>query len=911
VLISLQNTPIANAGPAMSSAVAAVTVPVTVAVSLVVVTGIAVWVAMNWRRLSESRRRTAVRCQALEEQHVQLVDEIGAVRSDRESHDQAVAKQERQADRLKRRNRTLEKILAVSARINATRNTSELLDKVVSAVEEIIGFRKVVLHLWSDGTKAFEARAFAGIHARNVVALTAIQVSRVEYDELSHVRHRYSNCYLVRAGEADECETCQEQDSEGQPLLSRRWAEELLLIAPLISPSGEVVGYLSLDDPISGEVPGMVEIRQLEFLVQQATTAIESAEVYDNLARNNAELSLASEKLASLNDMKANFVANVSHELRTPLTSISAYTELLQQNMDTMSEDARSEFLKVINQESLRLTAIINDILELGRMENGRAALSPEDSDLVALVRRLDESWRSRAHDQNIRFTVDAGTEDIRLPVDNVLFQQLLGHLVGNAFKFTPEGGQVTVRVEETGTAVKLTVQDTGIGIPEDKLGEIFDQFYQVDGSSTREHDGQGVGLAICHDIVSHHDGRIWAENLEPAGARFTVLLPHRPAVLQPTDVPVASGFPFGPGEFMQRLMHWISESLGIQVATLMVPDEDREFLTIRAAIGLPESVVQSARIRKGAGVAGKVWATGRTLLLEDVTGDERFGRELNEPRYTTPSLLCVPLQVEGRSVGVISVNNRIDGSPLDDDDRLFLESLAPRLTELLSNFQNWQDGLRDFHAIKDTLRSTTAVGNLRQESLLEVCQEVCLATARRIMLPPEELEYLAFSLQFYDVGLSRVPPHLLNKPGPLVGAEERVVQQHVRASLEILEPLRPAARVRQLILHHHENFDGSGYPHKLAGEAIPLGSRLVRLADTLAALLSRRPWRPAFTLDQALAEIRAGSGKAFCPRMTDVFLAEAEQRRERIRRLQAGGGDNRELHRPVLDRRGLISLKT
>ena len=112
-----------------------------------------------------------------------------------------------------------------------------------------------------------------------------------------------------------------------------------------------------------------------------------------------------------------------------------------------------------------------------------------------------------------------------------MLVQQLLTHLVGNAFKFTPDGGKVHIRLQETGTAVRLTVEDSGIGIPEDKLGEIFDRFFQVDGSTTREHNGQGLGLALCHDIVTNHEGRIWAENLETGGARFTVLLPRRPAV--------------------------------------------------------------------------------------------------------------------------------------------------------------------------------------------------------------------------------------------------------------------------------------------------------------------------------------------------------------------------------------------
>ncbi len=290
---------------------------------------------------------------------------------------------------------------------------------------------------------------------------------------------------------------------------------------------------------------------------------------------------------------------------------------------------------------------------------------------------------------------------------------------------------------------------------------------------------------------------------------------------------------------------------------------------------------------------------------------DKRSDQEFNEPRYSTPSLLCVPLMNGKEVVGVVSVNNKIDGCALEKDDRIFLESIASRLTNLLLQHRTWQEGVRDFQSVREALRTTTAVGHLRHESLRKVCQEICLDAARNIMLPPEELEHLAFSLQFYDVGLSCVPPQLLNKPGPFDPEEEALMHKHVSASLEILKPLSPDSKVRQLILHHHENFDGTGYPMGLAGESIPLGSRLVRLTDTLSALLSQRPWRPAFTLDQALAEIRAGAGKTFCPRMAEVFLAEADKRRSRITKLQSQSKDSRELIRPSVLADSSLLLKS
>ncbi len=889
---------------------AAVTVPGVVVILLLLMTGFGVWGTMTWWRLRGSRQRLLARVEELSTANENLSRDMKSVRARDDESAEVLGMQKGKTDVLRMRSRTLEKILAVSARMNATRNLSELMDRAVSAVEEIIGFRKVVLYAWSDVTHTFEARAFAGVTRSGISELTALRVTEVEFNRLSNVKHRFSNCYLVRADGSELGESGDGDVHDGElPAVSRQWSPGLVLIAPLITAGGETLGYVSLDDPPGGRVPGIVEIRQLEFLVQQVTTAIESADVYQKLARNNAELSLASDKLNSLADMKKNFVANVSHELRTPLTSISAYTELLQNNMDSLSGDSQDEFLKVIHAESVKLTGIINDILELNQMDNGRPELIHEDTNVASLVKRLDDSWKTRALERDIDLWVEVGNDDIVIPVDNALIQQLLTHLVGNAFKFTPNGGKILIQLRETGTAVRLTVEDSGIGIPEDKLGEIFDRFFQVDGSTTREHNGQGVGLALCHEIVSSHDGRIWAENNETGGARFTVLLPRRPAVLQTAEPQNQISMPFEVGEFMQRLMLWVSESLGIQMATLLVPDAGAEYLTIRAAIGLPEAVVQSARIRPGAGFSGRVWVTGKTLLIDDLTSDERFDNDTNEPRYSTPSLLCVPLLDGTQVIGVITVNNRIDGQSLDEDDRLLLESLAPRISNLLVRYTEWQAGAIQFQKIRETLRATTAVGHLRHETTLQVCQEICLASARRIMLPDEDLEHLAFALQFYDVGLGCVPPQLLNKPGELTATEESYVQKHIAAGLDLLEPLQLDSQVRQIISYHHENFDGTGYPSGLAGEAIPLGARLVRLADTFGALLSPRPWREAYSLEEAIVEIRTGVAREFCPRMADVFLAEVDARRNRILDLQEADGDSRELVRPALNHQGMISL--
>jgi signal transduction histidine kinase/putative methionine-R-sulfoxide reductase with GAF domain len=806
-------------------------------------------------------------------------------------------------DPARARVRMLERILASANRLSATRGRAELAEGIVAAAAELGGFGRVRLSLWDDAVDAFVPRAFVGHAPQEVAVLTAVPLSGEDFAELAAPSRRYSDCFLVPA-DAGSGDRHSPAPSAGP------WTAGLELIAPLVASSGERLGFLSLDKPVDGRVPDPEGIRLLEFLVRQAATALEAAGIYERLAERNAELSIASRRLDSLAKMKRNFVANVSHELRTPLTSISAYSELLQSNLGNLSGDALTEFLGVIHSESQRLSGVISDILEINSMEQGRPALNTSEVDLAHLIRRQAEGWLPRAASQDLQLVIEAGDSPVPLSADHVLLRQLFDHLLDNAIKFTPAGGTVRVTVGESGTAARVVVEDTGIGVPDDHLGEIFQSFFQVDGSATRMHSGQGVGLTICHDIVQHHDGRIWAENVEPRGTRFTVLLPRRaPVVLNREGGNTAAGG-LEPGEFLQRLMHWVVESLGVQSAALMLPDDEDQALVIRAAVGLPGTVVQGTRLRRGAGFAGRAWATGGTLLVEDVTTDAAALRDVNEPRYTTPSLLCVPLRDGERCVGVVTVNNKVDGSSLDDDDRLLLEGLAPRLVGLLTRYAAWHDEGLALQQVRLALRAMTTVGQPRRESLHGLCREICLATARRSAFERQELAALAFALVNYDVGLSRVPPQLLARAGRLDRDEERLVQGHVAAGLEILTPLAVDGLVLRIIGHHHENIDGSGYPTGLAGEAIPAGARLLRLTDTLAALLSRRPWRGAWTLDQSVRELSEQSGRCYCPRLLPVFLEEVEARRDRILALQADGCDGQDLRRPLLDREGMVSIR-
>jgi signal transduction histidine kinase/GAF domain-containing protein len=836
------------------------------------------------RELTGSRDEAREHAESLTAERDVLRGELSAVRDER---DETLVRAEQAVEISRgasRRARLLEHLLASAVELHGLRGVPDLFTSAVQLVSQLFAFGRVELHQWSDTDDRFVVRAVVEDGALQDDLRGSGATERADYEQMVHPRFRVSNSYLVPASAASL--------APAGAAASAAWPDGQQLVVPLADPAGALHGYIALSAPADHQAPDLLQIRYLELFARQLAAVLEGGELRDRLASCRDELVVATDRLQSLGDLRSNFIANVSHELRTPLTSIIGYSEMLRDRGDSMSPDVRREFLSVIHEQGQQFREIIENLLDLERMEDQTTRVERAECDLATLTRRLAEDWRQQAERKDLELQVDCPDDRLLLEADPVLCQQLLEHLLDNAIKFTAPGGSVTARVFEQGTAARIEVQDTGIGIPEDKLHTIFEQFYQVDGSSTREVGGQGVGLSICRDIVSWHDGRIWAENIPGGGTCLTVILPRRPHVVLPSPPPTINPVFHDPRLSLQRLLHWVSENLGVHSAVLLRTDQHRDHLEVIAAAGIPAGQLQDLRLGRGVGPIGRTWSDGESRIETPESGDVLLA--------DGGPVLCVPLIDEGVVAGVIAVRDRHDGRPFRADDRLLLEAMAPRLVHLLQRYEGQEGSLRDFAAIQSSLRATTRVGTLPHTDVASVCHEICLASARRLGLSDPELRHLAFALRYYDVGLSTVPPHLLNKADALTDAERVQLERHVQAGLVTLAPIKPPPKVREIILHHHENFDGSGYPEGLAGEAIPLGSRLIALTDSLRALLQRRPWRPAVPLSDALAEIQAFAGTRYCPRLTAVFLEEAEKRRRLIEELREHADDGEDLRRPA-----------
>ena len=780
-----------------------------------------------------------------------------------------------ETDKLARaRANNLARILEISNRINANLELQPLLNQIVEAVRESLGFGMVLLRILNESTGCFEARAFAGLDEGAIEKLSSNEVPLETFKTWMTPEFEVSGSYFI----SHEHEFWRNMEDEVYiPDLGERsngeWHPMDSLFVPLWTRDQRLLGYLSVDDPLDRKVPCAETIETLEIFANQAVTAIENASLYGKLEQHVMELREATKRLKELNEIKSNFVATVSHELRTPLTSIRAYAETLSNDLGSSPRETELEFLNIIEQEAQRLTSIVDNMLELSHLESGKVRMTKCSVDLNQVASHVGQILSPTIEKKSIELELQLGPEPVILFADEGMLQQLLLNLLNNAVKFTPDGGRVGASVSDGDSAVEIVVEDSGIGIPQSEIDRIFDGFYQVDSSATRRYGGVGLGLAIVNNIVEWHDGKIWVESEEGSGTRFTVNLPKRKAVAPAGDEIVGEPETCEVGgEVPELIVDMIAEVMGAKTASLMLLNEESEELYVGAAMGLDETTMKNARVRVGESISGWVAKTGKPLLIRDIEDDSNFGRP-NRSNYESRSLVSVPLRSHGRVIGVLNVTNKISLMPFGENDAEVLEILADRAAYILEKLQDYRAVRGEFGSIVKSLQCLIDSRRFAFTKRGEETARLVVRLGRSMGLPEEDLRLLRYVSRIYDVGMVRVGDELLKKRGELRPAEFENIKRHPEAGVDILEPIEFLGKVKDAILHHHERFDGKGYPGGVAGQQIPLAARILAVVDAYESMVAERPYRKAMTREEAIEELMGCSGTQFDPQVVEHFI--------------------------------------
>jgi GAF domain-containing protein len=396
----------------------------------------------------------------------------------------------------------------VSQAVNSTLDLETVLTTIVAKAVQLSATDGGAIYVFDKGRQEFQLHA---THGTDEPIITAIREQGIRADERIIARA------TAQRAPVQIPDLVKEQSSPIVDIVIRA-GYRAILVVPLLRP-GEIVGTLVVRRKKPGAFSSST-IELLETFADQSVLAIQNARLFREIEEKGRELELASKH-------KSQFLANMSHELRTPLNAILGYTELILDSIyGEVPEKARA-VLERLQANGRHLLGLINDVLDLSKIEAGQLTLSLDDYSLSAGVHGVVSAVEPLAAEKRLAFKAEVAPD---LPTgrgDGRRLSQVLLNLVGNAIKFTDKG-EVAIRASATNGAFRVAVCDTGPGIAAADQTKIFEEFQQADSSITRKKGGTGLGLSIARRIIEMHGGRIWVESEPGKGSTFYFTLPVR-----------------------------------------------------------------------------------------------------------------------------------------------------------------------------------------------------------------------------------------------------------------------------------------------------------------------------------------------------------------------------------------------
>jgi signal transduction histidine kinase len=387
-------------------------------------------------------------------------------------------------------------------------DTKPVFDKILESCQRLFEGNLVGVTLATPDDRV-ELVAYQGDHQEEMRSIYPMPLSRVSGTGSSILDQKVVHFADVNDGSAPE------QVVKGAKVLGFK----SIIFAPMLF-EGRGIGAIWVARRLGGQFTDK-QIGLLKTFADQAVIAIQNARLFREIQEKSAQLEVA-------NKHKSDFLANMSHELRTPLNAIIGFSEVLIDKMFGELNEKQADYLKDIHESGRHLLSLINDILDLSKIEAGRMDLEISSFHLPTAISNAMTLIRERAQRHSIHLGLDVDKRLGEFHADERKFKQILLNLLSNAVKFTPDGGRVEVSAKLDTTCVAIAVKDTGIGIAAEDQGVVFEEFKQVGRDYTRKAEGTGLGLALTKRFVELHGGEITLASQPGKGSTFTVTLPLR-----------------------------------------------------------------------------------------------------------------------------------------------------------------------------------------------------------------------------------------------------------------------------------------------------------------------------------------------------------------------------------------------
>jgi GAF domain-containing protein len=653
----------------------------------------------------------------------------------------------------------------------------------------------------------------------------------------------------------------QDIDSDKRFRLKRRnhYRTKSFISCPVIC-KNRLLGVFNINDKKTGEPFTDDEFALLKIIANQAAITLENAFLMTQLRSKAAELEEINKKLIESDASKTEFLTRISHELRTPLNSIKGAIYYLGQNRH-VGREKMQEFFDIISHETDDLGNSVENLLNFLRLEDETRIMKKSVMDLPALINnevlnsRLLETFLMR---RNLQVTVTVQKDISHIVGDKVRVIQLFINLIKGLGSYLEPGDRMELNVyEKDFVHVDLVLPRR---LPESFMTDSAHslQVFQ------EEHAEDKSRVYLARRIAEVHRWKLDSP-VTDGGSMISLTIPK--GIRQKIEA-VADAT-------MEMFMELISVLMNLKACSIMLTDELIDELFIKCARGLDDAIIRGTRIKLGDSISGWVAFEGKPLLIEDIENDPRFERK-NIPHYNTRSLLSLPLKVNGRVIGVINLNNKKSQQGFTKQDLYIAEAFNERMSYFIGKLYSGEfsgDELNEFITSFDSLLDAGRKYHKKDGFLPDLIGSMM----NKLRAGEEDVRRALYVSAIYDLGVVLIN-EITEKKGDLSPSEICSLKAHPHTTVGLLNHFEFSEDVKKAIIHHHERFDGTGYPDRLKGEEIPFVSRVLSVADAFCAMTRSGRYKKTYSKEEAFREIQQGSGSLYDPEIVDALQGVLEE---------------------------------
>lgn len=615
-----------------------------------------------------------------------------------------------------------------------------------------------------------------------------------------------------------------------------------------------LLGVININDKSDGAVFTEDELRLLKAIAYQAAIAFENAFLINQLRKKAAELEEINRKLIETDMDKTEFITRISHELRSPLNSIKGSIYFLLQS-ENLKKDILNEFYSIILEETTGLVSIVENLIDFLRLENEAMVIKKS---LINLPELLNDIAKSKGlniilTEKNIhlRLNVNENIQDI--VGDKIKVIRLFINLIEGLSHYLQNGDSIEIAVDDNDDDVINISISASRNLSEEVIANLSKSKYFF----YKEWSFEEMRLYIAKKSAEAHG---WTFETKNSDNIFLVSIRIPKSIKDTLETSV--------NIVMDLFADFVSELLSLNTCSIMLRDELTADLTIRGAKGLDNEIVRRTRINIGEQIAGWVAAEGKPLLVEDVENLDLKRKHIAQ--YNTKSLLSLPLKINDRVIGILNLNNKKSSEIFNKQDLYIAMVIAERISHLIEKLYSGGYNADEINRLITSFSNLVDVMKryYKKEKLLS---DLVLKIMEKLKADEQEKQKAMYISMIYDLGLVSMDDSILTKR-ELLTSDIQLLKQHPYMTVELLDALEFSEDLKKAILHHHERYDGAGYPAGLRGSEIPLISRVISVVDSYRAMISEKPYRRSFSPEEALLDIKAGAGFKYDPEVVRAF---------------------------------------